>query len=141
MSISKNSNCLDCTIEFRSNRKKQDKRLSNHHFSLRLPHQIYHNSGDSCFSASKCYSIKFEWVFGMNLIEGRGVKNVLGILNQLLQGFETNLYNNWIICRHGIKVGEIFGDWGGSSDLNKRNTRTQQSVIFQMVCSIRKEKK
>ena len=38
-------------------------------------------------------------------------------------------------------AGEIFGNWGGSSDQNKRNTRAQQSVICWLVYSTRKGKK
>ena len=36
MSISEHNNGLDSTIEFKCNKKKQYKRLSNHHFPLRL---------------------------------------------------------------------------------------------------------
>ena len=37
MSISEHSNGLASTIEFKCNKKKQDKRLSTHHFPLHLP--------------------------------------------------------------------------------------------------------
>ena len=39
ISISEHNNDLDSTIEFNCNKKKQYKRLSNHHFPLRLPQQ------------------------------------------------------------------------------------------------------
>ena len=37
MSISEKINGLDSTIDLKCNRKEQDKRLRNHHFTLRLP--------------------------------------------------------------------------------------------------------
>ena len=46
MSTSKHSNSLAPTIEFKYNRKKQDKRLNNHHLPLHIPQQTKHNSGD-----------------------------------------------------------------------------------------------
>ena len=44
MSISKHSNGLASTIEFKCNKKKKDKRLSNHNFILHLPQQTKHHS-------------------------------------------------------------------------------------------------
>ena len=46
MSISEHSNGLASTIEFKCNKKKQDKRLSNHHFPLHIPQQTKHHSCD-----------------------------------------------------------------------------------------------
>ena len=46
MYISEHSNGLSSTIEFRCNRKKQDKHVSNHHFPLHLPQQTKDHSGD-----------------------------------------------------------------------------------------------
>ena len=54
---------------------------------------------------------------------------------------EKNFYKNWSTCRPCRTAGEIFGGWGGSSDLNKRNNITQQSVIFQLVWYIISVKK
>ena len=82
MSISEHSNGLASTIDFKCNRKKQDKRLSNHHFTLHLPQQTKHNSGDTRYAALKWYSINFQWVFWMQLIGGGGGStNMLGMLN------------------------------------------------------------
>ena len=47
MPISEHSNGLASTIECRRDKKKQDKRLSNHHFPLHLPQQTKHHYGDS----------------------------------------------------------------------------------------------
>ena len=68
MSIYEYSNGLVSTIEFKCNRKKQDKRLNNHHFPLHLPQQTKHHYCDPQYSASKWYSINFQLVSGMQLI-------------------------------------------------------------------------
>ena len=60
MSIYKHINGLASTIEFRCNRKKQDNRLSNYHFSLHITQQTIHHSGDPRYAASKWYSINFQ---------------------------------------------------------------------------------
>ena len=44
MSISKHSNGIAYTIECKCDKKKQDKRLSNHHFPLPLPQRTKHHS-------------------------------------------------------------------------------------------------
>ena len=72
MYISKHSNGLDSTIECKCEKKKQDKRLRNHHFPLHLPQKTKYNYSDPHYSALKWYSINFQWVFGMKLIGGRG---------------------------------------------------------------------
>ena len=72
MSIPEGSNGLAFTIEFKRNRKKQDKRLSNRHFPLHLPHQTNYHSGETRYAALKWYSIKFQWVFGLKIIGGGG---------------------------------------------------------------------
>ena len=54
MSISNHINGLASTIEFKCNKKKQDKRLSNHHFPLHLPQQTKHHSCDPCYAALIC---------------------------------------------------------------------------------------
>ena len=88
MSIYEHSNGLASTIEFRCNRKKQDKRLRNHHFPLHLPHQTKHHSGETRYAALKWYSIKFQWVFVMQIIGwGGGSKKPLGFLNLPWQVF------------------------------------------------------
>ena len=51
MSISEHSNDLASTIEFKCNKKKQDNRLSNHHFPLHLPQQTKHHSWEPCYAA------------------------------------------------------------------------------------------
>ena len=72
MSISDHSNGLDSTIEFKCNKKKQDKNQSNHHFPLHLPQQTKHHSSEPRYAALIWYSINFQWVFGMQLIGGGG---------------------------------------------------------------------
>ena len=44
MSISEHINGLASTIDFKCNRKKQYKRLSNHHFHFHLPQKTKHHS-------------------------------------------------------------------------------------------------
>ena len=61
MSISEHSNGLASTIKCKCDKEKQDKRLSNHH----LPQLTKHNSGETQYAALICYSINFQWVFGM----------------------------------------------------------------------------
>ena len=46
MNIYKHSNGISSTIDFRCNRRKKDKRLSNHNLPLHLPQQTKHHSGD-----------------------------------------------------------------------------------------------
>ena len=70
MSISEHSNGVASTIDIECNREKQDKRLNNHHFPLHLPQQTKHHSGETHYAALKWYSIKFQWIFGMQLIGG-----------------------------------------------------------------------
>ena len=83
MSISEHSNGLASVVEFNCNRKKQDKRLNNHNFSLRLPRQTKHHSGDPRYAAYKLYSINFQWVFVIELIVvgNRESTNLLGMTN------------------------------------------------------------
>ena len=95
MSISEHSNGL-ASIEFKCNRKKQDKRLSNHHFTLHLPQQTKNNSGGTRYVVLKWYSINFQLVFWMQLIGGGGVINKdLGNAESTLAGiWKNNIYNN-----------------------------------------------
>ena len=86
MSISEQSNGLASTIEFKCNRKKQDKRLSNHNFLLHLPQQTRNRYGDTRYAALKWYSINFQWVFGMQLIGGGGINKALGNAESTLAG-------------------------------------------------------
>ena len=90
MSISEHSNGLASTIEFKCNKKKQEKRLSNHH----LPQQTKHHSGDSRYNELIWYSINFQWVFRMQLIGGgeRESTKLLGVLDQPWQGFEKKTF-------------------------------------------------
>ena len=60
MSISNHSNNIASTIEFKCNSKKQDKRLSNHHFPLHINQQTKHHSGETRYASLKCYSINFQ---------------------------------------------------------------------------------
>ena len=60
MSISEHSNGLDSTIEFKCNKKKQYKRLSNHHFPFHLPQQTRNNSCEPRYAALIWYSINFS---------------------------------------------------------------------------------
>ena len=94
MSISKHSNDLASTNEFKCNKKKQDNRLRNHHFPLHLSHQTKHHSCETCYAALIWSSINFQRVFGMQLIGGgwRESTNVLGKVNLLWQGFEKKTF-------------------------------------------------
>ena len=60
MSISEHSNGLASTIECRWDKKKQDKRLNNHHFPLHLPQQTKHHSGETQYAALIWYSINLQ---------------------------------------------------------------------------------
>ena len=60
MSISEHSNGLASTIDFKCNRKKQDKCLSHHHFPLHLPQKTKHHYSDPRYAALKWYSINFQ---------------------------------------------------------------------------------
>ena len=53
MYISEHSNGLASTIDFKCNRKKQDKCLSNRHFPLHLPQKTKHYSSDPCYASIK----------------------------------------------------------------------------------------
>ena len=144
MSIYEHSNGLASTIDFRCNKKKQDKCLTNHHFPLHLPRQTKHNSCEHHYTALIWSSINFQWVFGMELIRGGGewINKALGGVESTLAGiWEKNLHKNWSTCRHGRTDSDIFGGWRGSSGENKRHTRTQQSIIWWMVCSNRQGNK
>ena len=90
MSISEHSNGLASTIEFKCNKKKQDKRLSNHHFTLNLPQQTKHHSCEPRYAAIIWYSINFQWVFRMQLIGGGGREStkLFGVLILPWQLFE-----------------------------------------------------
>ena len=90
MSISEHSNGLASTIDFKCNRKKQDKRLSNHHFQLHIPQQTKHHSSEPGYAALIWYSINFQWVFGMQLIGcgGRESTKLFGMLNLPWKGFK-----------------------------------------------------
>ena len=88
MSISEHSNGLDSTIEFKCNKKKQYKRLSNHHFPPNLPQKTKNHSCEPRYAALIWYSINFQWVFGMQLIGGEGIesKKSLGGVEYTLAG-------------------------------------------------------
>ena len=97
MSISEHSNGLDSTIEFKCNKKKQYKRLSNHHFPFNLPHQTIHRVCETRYAALIWYSINFQWVFGMQLIGngGREIKKALGDVESTLAGIlEKKIHKN-----------------------------------------------
>ena len=83
MSISENRTGLASTIDFKCNRRKQDKRLNNHHFPLHLPEKNKHHSSETRYISLKWYYINFQWVFCMQIIEGGGKEstNLLGMLN------------------------------------------------------------
>ena len=83
MSISEHRNGLASTIEFKCNKKKQDKRLNNHHFTLHIPQQTKYHSTETRYTVLIWYSINFQWVLGMQLIGGGGRESTkfLGMLN------------------------------------------------------------
>ena len=94
MSIFDHSNGIASIIDFKFNKKKQDKRLSNHHFPLHLPQQTKHFSCESRYTALIWYSINLQWVFGMQLIGGGGREStkLLATLNLPWQGFEKKTF-------------------------------------------------
>ena len=94
MSISNHINDLAPTIDFKFNRKKQDKSLNNHHLTLHISGKTKHNSSDSRYAALKWYCINFQWVFGMQLIGsgGRESTKLLGMLNLPWNGFEKKTF-------------------------------------------------
>ena len=94
MSISDHINGLASTIEFKCNKKKQYKSLSNHHFPLHLTQQTKHRSGETRYAALKWCIIKFQWVFKMQLIggEGRELTKLLVVLNLPWKGFEKETF-------------------------------------------------
>ena len=94
MSISEHSNGIASTIECECDKKKQDKRISNHNFPLHLPQQTKHHSTETRYAALIWYYINFQWVFGMQLIGGGGREstNLLGMLNLPWQGFEKKTF-------------------------------------------------
>ena len=94
MSISEHSNGIASTIQYKYNNKKQDKRLSNNNFPLRLPKQTKHHSCEPRYAALIWYSINFQWVFMMQLIGGEGRKstNLSGMLHLPQQGFEKKTF-------------------------------------------------
>ena len=91
MSISEHSNGIYSTIEFKCNKKKQDKRLSNHHFTLHLPQQTKYHSCEPRYTALIWYSINFQWNFGKQIIGGGGREStkLFGMLNQAWKLFEA----------------------------------------------------
>ena len=93
MSISEHINGLAPTINFKCNRKKQDKQLSNHHFPLHLPQQTKHHYGETCYAALKWYSINFQWVFRMQLIceGGEGINKSLVNAESTLAGIRKKI--------------------------------------------------
>ena len=146
MSISEHSNGLASTIQFKWNKMKQDKRLSNHHFPLHLPQQTKHHSCESRYTALIWYSINLQWVFGMQLIRdgGRESTNLLGMLNLPWQGFERKTFTR-IEAHAGmakllvrdLEIEEIlqeeikdtlehnnqsYGEWCAQTDKGKNNT-------------------
>ena len=88
MYISEHSNSLDSTIDFKCNNKKQYKRLSKHHFPLRLPQQTKTHSCEPRYLALIWYSMNLQCVFGMQLLgdgEG-GVNKAIGDVEFTLAG-------------------------------------------------------
>ena len=96
ISISEHSNGLASTIVCKYDKKKQDKRLNNHHVTLHLHHQTKHHSAETQYTALICYSINFQWVFRMQTIRGGGREStkLFGMLNLPWQGFKKNLNKN-----------------------------------------------
>ena len=94
MSISVHSNGIASTIEFKCNREKQYKHLSNHHFLLCLTQKTKHRSGDPLHAALKWYSINFQWVFGVHIIrdEGEIINKALGNSESALAGIREKIF-------------------------------------------------
>ena len=88
MSISEHINGLDPNTDFKCNRGKQDKRLSNHPLPLHILQKTKHNSSDPRYAALKWYSINFQWVFSMELIGvgWGGINEALGDVESTLEG-------------------------------------------------------
>ena len=94
MYISEHINGLASTIKFKCNKKKQDKRLSNHHFSLHISQQTKHHSCEPRYAAIIWYSINFQWVCRMQIIRGGGREStkLFGMLNLPWQVFEKKIF-------------------------------------------------
>ena len=147
MSISEHSSGLKSTIEFKCNKKKKYKRLSNHHFSFHLPQQTKNHSCEPRYAALIWYSINFQWVFGMQLIGiggGRGSTKILGVLNPTWQVFEKKTFTKIEVhasmakrlvrdlaieeaFREEIKDtlehnNQSYGEWCDQTDEGKNNT-------------------
>ena len=94
MSVSDHSKGLASTVDFKCNRKKQDKRISNHHFPLHLPVKTKPYFSDPRYAALKWYSINLQWVFRMQIIGGGGKEStkLSGMLNPPWKGFEKKTF-------------------------------------------------
>ena len=77
----------------------------------------------------------------LSVVGGENQQISLGCWIYLGRDLRKKPHKNLSVCRHGWTAGERFGDWRGSSGVNKRRTRTQQSIIWWMVCSNRARKK
>ena len=154
--MSKHSNGLASTIDFKFNREKQDKRLSNHHFPLHLPQQTKHHSCEPRYAALIWYSINFQWVFGMQLIGGGGREStkLLGMLNLPWQGFEKKTFTK-IEAHTGMAErlvrdlaieealqeeikdtlehnNQSYGEWCAQTDKEKNNNKVKLTVTYDM---------
>ena len=90
MTLYDHSNSLDYTITCYFGGNKQDKLYSNHQFTLHIPPQRNHHSGEFRYEASKLYIINFQWLLRMQLI-GVGAREPtkhLSMINLPWQGFE-----------------------------------------------------
>ena len=156
MSISEHSNGLASTIEFKCNKKKQDKCPRNHHFPLHLPQQTKHHSCGPRYAALIWYSINFQWVFGMQPIRcgGRESAKLLGMLNLPWQGFEKKIFTK-IEAHAGMAKrlmrdlaiaealqeeikdalehnNQLYGEWCAQIDKGKKNNKVKFTVTYDM---------
>ena len=96
MTFSEHRNGLASTTTCNNGSKKQGKCYSNHQFPLHILQQSKHHTREFRYEVSKCYSLNFQWVFGMQLIDGVGREptKLLGMLNLPWQGFEKKAFTS-----------------------------------------------
>ena len=156
MSIYEHNNGLASTIEFKCNKKKKYKRLSNHYFPLHLPQQTKHHSCEPRYAALIWYSINFQWVFGIQLIGGgwRESTKLLGMLNRPWQVFKKKTLTKidayaamserlvrYLAIEEALQEeikdtiehnNQSYGEWCAKTDKDKNNNKVKLTVTYDM---------
>ena len=149
-------NGLSSTIDFKCNRKKQEKHLTNHNFPLHLPEKTKHHYSDPRYAALKLYSINFQWVFGMQLVGGGGREStkLLGMLNLPWKGLEKKTFTRieaytgmeerlvrYLAIEEALQQeikhtlehnNQSYVDWFDQSDRDKKNNKVKLTVTYNM---------